>query len=227
MKVLAACEMSGIVRDAFIEAGHDAISCDLMPSERPGPHIVGDVLALDLSVYDLVVAFPPCTTLTVSGNGTYGKGKPKEAERESGLALVRFFLDAPCERVAVENPIGVISSRIRKPDQIIQPYLFGHRESKATCLWLRGLPKLTPTCVVDPQWYGCCGGRFAYSALGKGGCPVCHGAKNARPIYDNQTASGQNRLAPSHTRAQERARTYPGIARAMASQWPAAAREEV
>ena len=214
MKVLAACEESGEVRDAFTRAGHDAVSCDLLPSARPGPHIQGDVTALDLSVYDLVIAFPPCTYLSVSGNRWHAGTE----RREKALALVRFFLDAPVERVAVENPVGVISSRIRKPDQIVQPYMFGHRESKATCLWLRGLPPLQPTCRVEPQWYGCCNIRFDF-ALGKHGCPNCNGTRTARPVYDNQTPSGQNRLGPSDTRARDRARTYPGLATAMADQW--------
>ena len=128
MKWLVACEESGEVRDALIRRGHDAVSCDILPSARPGPHIQADVMTLDLSQYDGLIAFPPCTYLTVSGNRWYA-GTP---QREEGLALVRYFLDAPVERVAVENPVGVISSRIRKPDQIIQPWMFGHRESKAT-----------------------------------------------------------------------------------------------
>ena len=145
MKVLAACEESGEVRDSFIRAGHDAVSCDLLPSARPGPHIEGDVTTLDLSAYDLVIAFPPCTYLSVSGNRWHAGTE----RREDALALVRFFLDAPVERVAVENPVGVISSRIRKPDQIIQPWMFGHGETKATCLWLKGLWPLVPTNMVD------------------------------------------------------------------------------
>jgi hypothetical protein len=131
---------------------------------------------------------------------------------------VRYFLDAPCDRVAVENPVGVISTRIRKPDQIIQPFMFGHQESKTTCLWLRNLWPLVATDPVDPPWYGCCGVRFPFS-LGKRGCPSCLGAAVARPVWLNQTPSGQNRLGPSATRAIERARTYEGVAQAMAEQW--------
>lgn len=147
--MLVACEESGEVRDAFLRAGHDAVSCDLEPSAKPGPHIQGDVRDLDLSAYGLIIAFPPCTTLAVSGNGTYGTGKPKAHLRDEGLELVRFFMDAPCDRIAIENPIGVISSRIRKPDQIIQPWMFGHGETKALCLWLKNLPKLVPTNIVE------------------------------------------------------------------------------
>ena len=145
MKWLVACEESGEVRDALIRHGHDAVSCDILPSARPGPHIEADVMTLDLTKYDGVIAFPPCTYLAVSGNRWYA-GTP---EREDGLALVRFFLDSHVERVAVENPIGVISSRIRKPDQIIQPWQFGHGETKATCLWLKNLAPLIPTFIVE------------------------------------------------------------------------------
>ena len=149
MKWLVACEESGVVREALRRRGHDAVSCDFLPSALPGPHIEGDVREIDLSVYNGVIAFPPCTYLAVSGNGTYGAGKPKAHMREQGLELVRFFMDAPCEYVAIENPIGVISTAIRQPDQIIQPWMFGHGETKATCLWLKGLPKLRATNIVE------------------------------------------------------------------------------
>lgn len=144
-RVLIACEESGRVRDAFIARGHDAVSCDFLPSDRPGPHVQGDIRDIDLSVFDLMIAHPPCTYIAVSGNRWYA-GTP---EREAGLELVRYLLGAPVPRVALENPISVISTRIRKPDQIIQPWQFGHGETKATCLWLKGLPNLVPTQVVD------------------------------------------------------------------------------
>lgn len=146
MKVLVACEFSGIVRDAFIGRGHDAVSCDLLPSERPGPHILADVRCLDLSRYDLMVAHPPCTHLAVSGARWF---KGKEREQAAALEFVRWLLSAPVPRIALENPISVISSRIRKPDQIVQPWMFGHGETKATCLWLKNLPALEPTDVVE------------------------------------------------------------------------------
>jgi hypothetical protein len=146
VRVLVACEFSGIVRDAFIAAGHDAVSCDLLPSERPGPHIEGDVLdALDQE-WDLLIAHPPCTYLAVSG-ARWFKDRPLEQMR--ALAFVSYLLDAPIPRIALENPVSVISSHIRKPDQIIQPWMFGHGEVKATCLWLKNLPKLVPTDIVD------------------------------------------------------------------------------
>jgi site-specific DNA-cytosine methylase len=146
MKVLVACEYSGTVRDAFIAAGHEALSCDLLPTDAPGPHYQGDVRDVLHDGWDLMIAHPPCTHLAVSGARWF---KDKQAEQAEALDFVRLLLDAPVERIALENPISVISSRIRKPDQIIQPWQFGHGETKATCLWLKGLPKLTPTDIVD------------------------------------------------------------------------------
>lgn len=146
MKVLVACEFSGAVRDAFLARGHDAISCDLLPPEQPGPHIQGDVRDVDMSAFDLLIAHPPCTHLAVSGARWFSG---KRAEQEEALAFVRYLLAAPVPRIALENPISIISSRIRKPDQIIQPWQFGHGETKATCLWLANLPRLTPTDVVE------------------------------------------------------------------------------
>jgi len=146
MKVLIACEYSGKVRDAFLRAGHDALSCDLLPTDVPGPHYQGNVMDILTDGWDLMIAHPPCTHLAVSGARWF---KDKQAEQAGALAFVRLLLDAPIERIALENPISIISSRIRKPDQIIQPWQFGHGETKATCLWLKGLPKLQPTNIVD------------------------------------------------------------------------------
>jgi site-specific DNA-cytosine methylase len=146
VKVLVACEFSGVVRDAFIARGHDAISCDLLPSESPGPHIQRDIREIDLSVYDLMIAHPPCTHLAVSGARWF---KDKQKEQAEALNFVRYLLEAPVLKIALENPISVISSRIRKPDQIVQPWMFGHGETKATCLWLKNLPKLKPTNIVN------------------------------------------------------------------------------
>ncbi len=146
MRVLVACEFSGIVRDAFIRKGHAAWSCDLLPTERPGPHIQGDVLGILGDGWDLMIAHPPCTHLAVSGARWF---KEKRDEQEAALEFVWYLLNAPIPRIALENPISVISSRIRKPDQIIQPWMFGHPETKATCLWLKNLPKLVPTNIVE------------------------------------------------------------------------------
>lgn len=189
MKVLIGCEFSGIVRDAFLERGHDAISCDLLPSERGGPHYQGDVLDIISDGFDLAVFHPPCTHLAVSGARWF---KGKEREQEAALDFVRRLLEAPIEKIALENPISIISSRIRKPDQIIQPYQFGHPEAKKTCLWLKNLPTLLPTNVLSLPENG---------------------------YWDNQTPSGQNKLSPSPDRWKTRSRFYEGIAEAMANQW--------
>lgn len=146
MKILIACEFSGIVRDAFSARGHNAWSCDLLPSERHGQHIQGDVLAVIGNGWDLMIAHPPCTHLAVSGARWF---TGKIAEQAAALEFVRALMAAPIARWAIENPVSIISSRIRKPDQIIQPWQFGHGETKTTCLWLHGLPKLTPTNIVD------------------------------------------------------------------------------
>lgn len=146
LRVLIACEYSGVVRDAFIANGHDAISSDLLPTEQPGPHYQGDVFDIIGDGFDLMVAHPPCTHLSVSGARWF---KDKQTEQAEALDFVRRLLDAPIPRIALENPISIISTRIRKPDQIIQPWQFGHGETKATCLWLKNLPKLTPTNIVD------------------------------------------------------------------------------
>lgn len=147
VRVLVACEFSGVVRDAFTARGHDATSCDLLPSEQPGQHYQGDVRdLLKPGRWDLMVAHPPCTHLAVSGARWF---KDKQVEQAEALAFVRTLLDAPVPRIALENPVSIISSRVRKPNQIVQPWQFGHGETKATCLWLRNLPALTPTDVVD------------------------------------------------------------------------------
>lgn len=145
MRVLIACEFSGTVRDAFLRRGHDAMSCDLLPTEVPGPHYQGDVLTILGDWWDLMIAHPPCTHLAVSGSRWF---KDKAQEQADALEFVRRLMDAPIPRIAVENPISVISSRIRKPDQILQPWQFGHGETKATCLWLKNLPNLVPTDIV-------------------------------------------------------------------------------
>ena len=147
MKVLVGCEFSGVVRDAFIAAGHDAMSCDLLPTEKPGPHYQGDVFDVIDDGWDLAIFHPPCTHLAVSAARWF---KDKQTEQAESLAFVRALLDCRhIPRIALENPISIISSRIRKPDQIIQPWMFGHGETKATCLWLKNLPPLTPTDIVE------------------------------------------------------------------------------
>ena len=193
MRVLVACEYSGTVRDAFLRAGHYAASCDLLPSESPlGDHYQCSVSDILDHGWDLMVAHPPCTYLSVSGMHWTTRGLRDPQLTEDALAFVQLLMDAPIERIAIENPISVISSRIRKPDQIIQPWWFGDDASKKTCLWLKNLPLLTPTDVL------------------------AGGSKTRR---GNQTASGQNKLPPSKDRWKLRSATYQGIANAMAAQW--------
>ncbi len=195
MRVLVACEYSGTVRDAFRRAGHDAMSCDLLPTEAPGPHYQGDVRDVLDDGWDLMVAHPPCTYLSVSGMHWTTRGLRDPQLTEDALTFVRLLMDAPIARIAIENPVSVISSRIRKPDQIVQPWMFGHDASKKTCLWLKGLPALVPTAVVAPR------------------------IVNGRKRWGNQTNSGQNKLPPSEDRWKIRSATYQGIADAMADQW--------
>jgi hypothetical protein len=146
VRVLVACEFSGIVRDAFTAKGHDAVSVDLLPSERPGPHWQGSVFEVIMAGWDLMIAHPPCTYLAVSGARWF---KDRQSEQQHALWFVESLMLADIPRIAIENPVSVISSRIRKPDQIVQPWMFGHGETKATCLWLKNLPKLVPTDIVD------------------------------------------------------------------------------
>ena len=146
MRILIACEFSGIVREAFAKYGHDAWSCDLLDTEIPGNHIIGDVLQCLTWDWDMMIAHPPCTHLAVSGARWF---KYKKQEQAEALQFVRNLMAAPIPRIAIENPISIISTAIRKPDQIIQPWMFGHGETKATCFWLKNLPKLTPTNIVE------------------------------------------------------------------------------
>lgn len=229
MKVLIACERFGVIRDAFIKAGHDAMSCDLVDTLAPGPHYAGDVRDILNDGWDLMIAHPDCTYLTNSaawafGDGPYHQavnpgtlvGASRRAARVEALDFVRLLMAAPIPRIAIENPVGAISNAIRKPDQIIQPYEYGDDASKATCLWLKGLPKLVPTKFVEPRLIcSGCGTVFSY---GQHKCPECSSGCH-RPRWANQTNSGQNKLSPSDDRAMERAKTYQGWADAMARQW--------
>lgn len=195
MKVLIACEYSGRVRDAFIAAGHEALSCDLLPSDAPGPHYQGNVLDIIGDGWDLMIAHPPCTYLCSSGLHWNTKRPERAYQTKQALEFVRVLLDAPIHRIALENPIGCISSQIRKPDQTIQPYQFGADASKSTCLWLKNLPLLKPTEIIEPR--------------------IVNGKKR----WGNQTDSGQNKLPPTDDRWKIRSETYLGIAQAMAEQW--------
>lgn len=147
MRILVACEFSGTVRDAFRLRGHDAWSCDILPSESPGNHIQDDArLVMNSAQWDMLIVFPPCTHLCVSGARWF---KDKQYEQSEAIKFFMAFANSSIPKIAIENPIGIMSTRYRKPDQIIQPWQFGHGETKATCLWLKGLPLLTPTNVVE------------------------------------------------------------------------------
>lgn len=200
MRILVGCECSGKVRDAFIALGHDAVSCDLLPSDRPGPHIQGDLLEVLDQGWDMGIFSPPCTYLCGSGMHWTTRGLMDPKLTEDALEFVRRILAAPIPKKALENPVGAISSRIRKPDQIIQPWQFGDDASKKTCLWLENLPPLVPTKIVP--------GRLVTLPSGK-----------VVERWANQTDSGQNRLGPSEDRWKERSETYTGVAEAMAAQW--------
>ena len=193
---MVGCEYSGRVRNAFRDAGHDAWSCDLLPSEDDSPfHVQGDVLSLLNQKWDLGIFHPPCRYLAVSGLHWNKRNPERAAKTEEALEFVRTLMSAPIERIALENPVSCISSRIRKPDQIIQPYEFGEDASKKTCLWLKNLDLLTPTQMVPPRLV------------------------DGKPRWSNQTDSGQNRLGPSKDRWKERSRTFVGVAKAIAEQW--------
>lgn len=197
LKVLVACEYSGTVRDAFSRLGHDATSCDLLPTDSPGKHYQGDVFDIVGEGFDLMVAHPPCTHLAVSGARWF---KHKQEEQREALEFVRRLMDVPIPHVAIENPVSIISSRIRKPDQIIQPWQFGDPFSKTTCLWLKDLPGLEPTNIVDK-------GEFVEWTDKKTG-------KKKRQAVWYKEAWGKG-----DQRWKIRSKTFQGIADAMADQW--------
>jgi len=194
MNIIIACEFSGVVRRAFRARGHNAWSCDLLPSDDDSiNHLQGDIFDfIDFEKWDLMIAHPPCTYLCSSGLHWNKRVIGRNEKTEEAIMFVKKLLNVPIDKIALENPIGCISSRIRKPDQIIQPFQFGHPESKATCLWLKNLPLLKPTNILKKPEYG---------------------------RWENQTVSGQNKLAPSKNRWKLRSITYQGIAEAMATQW--------
>lgn len=227
MKILIACEYSGRVRNAFAALGHDVISADFEPAEDDSPyHYQGDCFDLIKDQhFDLMIAHPPCTYLSVSGMHWTSRGLRDPQLTEDALAFVRRLLDAPIPKIALENPISVISTRIRPPDQIIQPWMFGEDASKKTCLWLKGLPKLTSKSddVVPPKgWHKASPGSGQEGITYKQNSGVGFYTDEQPPpkqVWGNQTPSGQNKLGPSKDRWKERSRTYEGIAKAMAEQW--------
>lgn len=204
MRVLVACEYSGTVRDAFIRRGHDAVSCDLLPTDVPGPHHEGDVSDILGDGWDLMIAHPPCTYLTVAGLHWNKRNHERAVHTAEALDFVRLLMNAPIQRIALENPVSCISSAIRRPDQIIQPFDFGEDASKKTCLWLKNLPPIT----VDPVKR--LPGRVIEWPQGSG---------RTVERWANQTDSGQNNLPPTADRWKIRSTTYPAIAEAPAEQW--------
>lgn len=204
MKVLVACEFSGIVRDAFLAHGHNAWSCDLLPTEKPGPHIQGDVLGVLDADWDMMIAHPPCTHLAGSG-ARWWKQKQADGRQQQGIDFFMCFVNAPIHRIAVENPVGIMSRKYRKPDQYIQPFWFGDSVQKKTGLWLKNLPMLKPTKVVDR-------GMIYVDPRGhKHGGEFANRAKRAySPLM---------LLPKNDERWKIRSRTFQGIADAMAEQW--------
>ena len=199
MKILVACEYSGTVREAFNKLGHDAMSCDLLPTDIKGNHYQGDILDVLYNDWDMIIAFPPCTHLAVSGSKYFAQ-KIADGRQQQGIDFFMLFANHPCKMIAIENPIGIMSSKWRKPDQIIQPFEYGHPESKKTCLWLKGLPKLKQTNILKK--------------------PDCG-------YWNNQTPDGQNKIMVDgkwigfndKRTPHLRSKTYDGIANAMAEQW--------
>lgn len=192
MRVLVACEYSGAVRDAFIAQGHDAVSCDLLPTDVPGPHHQGSVLDIINDGWDMMIAFPPCTHLAVSGARWFA-AKRADGRQQQGIDFFMALANANIPKIAIENPVGIMSTEWRKPDQIIQPWQFGHEATKTTCLWLKGLPELTPTNIV-----------------GKGERHITKSGRSLPKWYN---------LPPSEDRWKVRSKTFQGIADAMAQQW--------
>jgi hypothetical protein len=195
MKILVACEYSGIVRDAFIAKGHDAISCDILPTEAPGPHSEGDVFDIINDGWDMMIAFPPCTHLACSGAAWFEK-KRADGRQQQGIDFFMAMVNAPIPKIAIENPVGIMSRVYQPPAQKIQPWFFGEEDQKTTCLWLKGLPPLMATQHVTP--------RFVR---------MKNGEEMSKWCYDSFiNLKGKER-------AHARSKTFPGIAQAMADQW--------
>lgn len=244
MRIIIGCEYSGVVREAFRKRGHDAWSCDILDTDIPGQHIKGDLLEHLNDGWDMMICHPPCTDIAVSG-ARHFEEKRADGRQQKALDFVGALLNAPIDKICLENPVSIISSHFRKPEQIIQPWMFGHDASKTTCLWLKNLPKLKHTKIIPPKGYklvkyasdcrlcDLCGEPYCddcekhYTDCD---CPgpddgyiktICgYPFKGAgKAIWSNQTPSGQNKLGPSEDRWKLRSKTYQGIADAMAEQW--------
>jgi len=199
LKILVACEESQAVTKAFRAKGHEAFSCDIEPCSGGHPewHIQGDVVPLLDQDWDMVIAFPPCTHLAVSG-AKWFKQKREDGRQQQGIDFFMLFANCKCPRVAIENPIGIMSTWYRKPDQIIQPWMFGHTSRKATCLWLKGLPPLFATQIVEPNLY-----------------TDCNGSTYSRDYLFDENGKWLKYRGQS----KRRSKTFAGIAQAMADQW--------
>ena len=202
MKILIACEFSGTVREAFAKLGHDAWSCDIEPTDIPGQHYQGDVMDILADGWDMLIAFPPCTHLAVSG-ARHFEQKRKDGRQQQGIDFFMQMINAPIEKISVENPVGIMSSIHKKPSQIIQPWQFGHEAQKTTCLWLKNLPNLEHTNVVGK-------GEFYTTPTGK---------KMPSWMSDPVGADGKKLAYGSAEIKKVRNKTFQGIADAMASQW--------
>lgn len=202
MRILVACEFSGTVRDAFIKAGHDAMSCDIEPTDAPGPHYQGDMFDIINDGWDMMIAFPPCTHLAVSGAKHFAQ-KRADGRQQQGIDFFLRVVNADIPKIAVENPVGIMSRLYRKPDQIIQPWQFGHEAQKTTCLWLKNLPPLQHTNIVEKgSFYITKSGKkmpsWSHDAVGIDGKKLGYNTKEIKKI---------------------RNKTFQGIADAMAQQW--------
>ena len=204
MRILVACEFSGRVRDAFIARGHDAVSCDMLPTELPGPHIQGDVLGILGDGWDMMIAHPPCTHLCASG-ARWWKEKQADGRQQAAIEFFLQFMDAPIDKIAAENPVGILSRAYRKPDQYIQPFWFGDKVQKKTGLWLKNLPQLQPTNIVDR-------GMIYVDPRG-------HKHGGAHTLRAKRAYSPLMLLPKTEERWKIRSRTFQGIANAMAEQW--------
>jgi len=202
MRILVACEYSGRVRDAFIRRGHDAMSCDILPSDIPGPHYQGDVRDVLGDGWDLVIAFPPCTDLSLAG-AVHWKAKQADGRQQAAAEFFMAMINAPAAHVAVENPRGIMTKLCRPPDQVVEPWWFGDPYAKKTCLWLKGLPLLEADNIVTPVGRVATGGGSWRTDKASG--------KTAMSAYED--SEGRK------NRAKVRSRTFPGVARAMAAQW--------
>lgn len=215
LRVLVACEYSGTVRDAFIAKGHDAVSCDILPTDSPGPHIQGDVLEVLNDGWDMMLAFPPCTHLAVSGAAWFEQ-KRKDGRQQEGIDFFMAMVNAPMDKIAIENPVGIMNKLYRSPDQVIHPYYFGDEARKKTCLWLKGLPLLWH--VKTPNLF-----EAVATHVGEGASHEWTDGRTGKirrmPLWYAQAKGFGGKATAGVDHGKARSKTFPGIAAAMADQW--------